>query len=131
MIRNQFIIVAGLSFLFLLLFIVVLGLRKINVSPWLLKEFFWRRRRTARNLEKYIVTCPLCGTKNPVNSDVFNFSNPYEKSIAKISNPAKNAEPQADLKGIDLSEIAKREDLNWIKRQVILRCAEIIQKLTA
>jgi len=131
MIRNQFIIVAVLSFLFLLLLIVVLGLRKINVSPWPLKDFFWRRRRVAPNLEKYIVACPLCGTKKPVNSDLFNHSNPYEKSIAKISNPVHNAVSQADLKGIDLTEIAKHEDLYWIKRQVILRCAEIIQKLTA
>ena len=96
-----------------------------------INDFFWRRCRVALNPEKYIVTCPLCGTKKPVNSDLFNHSNPYEKSIAKISNPVHNPASQADLKGIDLTEIAKHEDLNWIKRQVILRCAEIIQKLTA
>jgi hypothetical protein len=69
-IRIQFIIIAVLSFLFLLLFIAELDLRKIGISPLLQKDIFWRRRRVAPNLEKYIATYPLCGAKKSVNSDI-------------------------------------------------------------
>jgi hypothetical protein len=48
----------------------------------------------------------------------------------KKSIPARNAESQVNEEGVDLSVIAKRKDLYWVKRQVILRCDEITQKLT-
>ena len=131
MVRNQFIIAAAVSFLCLLLFIVVLGWRKINVSPRLLKDFLRHRRQESPKPDNHVIMCPMCGTNKAVNADGFCHSHPYGKSIAKISNPAQNAECRTDLKGIDLSEIAERQDLDWIKRQIILRCAEIIQKLTA
>jgi len=130
-IRNQFIIAAALSFLCILLIMLVLGWRKIKINPWLLKDFFGRRRQVSPKPDNHIIMCPMCGTKKTVNGDGFYHQHHYEKSIAKISNPAPNDEYHADLKGIDLSEIAKRQDLYWIKRQIILRCAEIIQKLTA
>ncbi len=131
MVRNQFMIAAALSFLCLLLFMVMLGWRKINVNPRLLKDFFWHRRQEAPRADKHVIMCPMCGTNKTVNADGFYHPHLYEKSIAKISNPGQNAECHADLKGIDLSEIADRQDLYGIKRQIILRCAEIIQKLTA
>jgi hypothetical protein len=129
-VRNQFIIAAAISFLCLLLFIVVLSWRKINVNPRLLKDFFRHRRQESPKPDNHVITCPMCGTKKTVNADGFYHLQPYKKSIAKISNPAPNPEYHADLKGIDLSEIAKRRELYSIKRQIILRCAEIIQKLT-
>ena len=130
-IRNQFVLATAASLLCLLLFMAVLGRQKINVSLWPLKDFLGRRRRVPPEVDNHMIICPMCGTQKTVNSDGFNHSHSYGKSIAKISNPAPNPECQAELKGIDLSEIAKRRDLYWIKRQIILRCADIIQKLTA
>jgi hypothetical protein len=130
-IRNQFLIVALLSLLLFLLFILVQGLRQSNIRLGSLQDLLGRRQRVKPNLEKYCVTCPLCGTPKPVNADIFKYSKFYHKTIMRKANPGINDESQADLMTVDLAEISKRNDFHWIKRQVILRCAEIIQKLTA
>jgi hypothetical protein len=34
-------------------------------------------------------------------------------------------------KRIDINDLAKKEDLSWMRRQIIERCTEIIKKLAA
>lgn len=129
-IRNQFMGLVILSLMFLVLSILFLGLRKNNVRLWSPAAFFRRRRQTAHNPENFMVICPICGTKKSVDPGGPDPAFSYLKSNAKISNPGQHNNPQADMMRIDLTEIARREDLSWIKRQVILRCSEIIKKLT-
>jgi hypothetical protein len=80
-------------------------------------------------IENSNITCPLCGTEQSfsregfadINLDKFLFI----KSVQDESNPI-GFRP---LKGIRLSEVSNREDLVWLKRQVIIRCTEVIKKL--
>jgi hypothetical protein len=73
----------------------------------------------------------MCGAQKRLYAEVFNPLQPEKKIVKKASKAGSIAGWTANSKGIDLTELANREDLLWIRRQVILRCAEIIQKLTA
>ena len=73
----------------------------------------------------------MCGAQKRLYAEVFSPSQPEKMIGKKASNPGSKAGWTANSKGIDLTELANREDLLWIRRQAILRCAEIIQKLTA
>lgn len=130
-IRNQFKYLAIFSFLVFLFFIFLMRLRSIVAIPVKLQNYFRRGHQADTNPQPSLVTCPLCGTQKPFSSEVFNHS--HHEGILSIK--ASQSDPKtgrpADSKGIDLSELAKRGDFFSIKRRVILRCAEIIQKLTA
>lgn len=130
-IRNQFKSAAIFSFLVFLLFIFVLRFRSIVAIPVKLITYFRHRPQTDTNPPPSRVTCPLCGTQKPFSSWIFNPSQPEGILGIKASTPGPKAGGPVHSKGIDLSELAKMEDFLWIKRRVILRCAEIIQKLTA
>jgi len=76
------------------------------------------------------VTCPLCGAKNPISDHLFN-SERYNWQTGSI-----NLEDSRELidtkiaERLDCPPAPQNQDLDGIKRRVILRCAEIIQKLT-
>lgn len=130
-IRNQFNNAAIFSCLIFLFFIVILRFRSIVAIPVKLTTYFQRRPQSDPIPQPSVVTCPLCGTQKPFRPEIFNHTHPEGILGIKVSTPGLKAGVAVHSKAIDLSELAKREDYLWIKRQVILRCAEIIQKLTA
>ena len=77
------------------------------------------------------IACPLCGTNQPFSQEVFNCINLNRFKIIRSTNSELKPEGSDKSKDIFLSEIAKRKDLGWLKRQVIVRCIEIIKKLAA
>lgn len=130
-IRNRFIIVAVVSGLILSSLVVILHLRNLGFTPWSLRGFSRTNPATPPNLEESRVTCPLCGTKKPFFDKVFSPSNLDRLLIIEASaHESGSGKPRAS-KGLNLSQFAKREDLSWMRRQVILRCTEIIRKLAA
>ena len=129
-IRNQFKNIAIYSILVLLLFIFLLRFRSIVAFPVKLRTYFRPSPRVDSKPETSLVTCAMCGTQKRFYSEIFNHSHPDGIMRKKASTRGSKAGWPADSKGINLAELAKREDLLWVKRQVILRCAEIIQKLT-
>jgi hypothetical protein len=130
-IRNQFIIVAVVSGLILLSLIVILRFRNIGYIPWRFGDFNRKKPITLPNSGKPRVTCPLCGTQKPLFKRVFNPSDLDRLLIIEASEPEPGSGKPADSRGLNLSQLAKREDFSWIKRQVIMRCTEIIRKLAA
>ena len=77
------------------------------------------------------ISCPLCGAKNPISEDLFN-SKKYNLQTDSI-NLCDGGESVIDAKlaeRIACSPASQNQNQYWIKRRVILRCAEIIQKLT-
>jgi hypothetical protein len=76
------------------------------------------------------ITCPLCGTQNAPSDTLFSQSN-IDKFLA-IGDPKQeiNAGDIADSSKNNPPKLAKTEDFSWIRRQIILRCTEIIKKLT-
>ncbi len=127
--RNRFIIVAVSSGLILLSVISILYFRSIRSVLVKFKDFKRTDLVMASIPEKPRVTCPLCGTQKPFSNRVF--SRPKLDRLLIIEAPKyepDDGEP-ADSKGINLSQLAERKDLSWIKRRVISRCTEIIRKL--
>ncbi|MGD8881615.1 MAG: hypothetical protein PVI82_06990 [Desulfobacterales bacterium] len=129
--RKQFLFIAVLSSLILLFLIAVL--RYPTIKPFLLKYLNLNRSSTAIDpaLQKKSILCPLCGTQQPVSGRLFKRS-ALDKFLRSghsehISNPVS----VADANKTDLPELAGKEDLSKMRRQIILRCIEIIKKLTA
>jgi predicted secreted protein len=129
--RKQFLFIAVLSCLILLFLVAVF--RYQTIKTFLLKYLNLNQSSAAIDpaLRKTPVICPLCGTHQPFSGKLFNRSG-LDKFLKTgdsklISNPG----GVADSKKPDLPEPAGKEDLSRIRRQIILRCTEIIKKLTA
>jgi hypothetical protein len=129
-IRNQFLIVAVLTCVILLLLIVSFRYYPgIWATPVRLMRPFRRVYVSDAALESSLVTCPLCGAQNTFSRELFKRSNFGRLLIIRASSNKSGPGADADLKGMRLSDLAKRDDLSWFKRQIVLRCAEIIKKL--
>ena len=129
-IRNQFLIVAVLTCVILLLLIASFRYYPgIWVNPMRYMSAFRRNHLSEGALESSVVTCPLCGTQNPFSRELFKRSNFGRLLIVRPSSNKSGPGGDADLKGMRLSDLAGRDDLLWLKRQIVLRCAEIIKKL--
>ncbi len=77
------------------------------------------------------IACPLCGTRKPLSATLFKRSNLDPHLTGGLMMQNVNINP-----GVTSSEKAAQthnvtDDLLWLKRRIILRCAEIIKKLTA
>jgi hypothetical protein len=94
-----------------------------------LKDFKRTNLVMASIPEKPRVTCPLCGTQKPLSNRVFSRPKLDRLLIIEASKYEPGDGEPADSKGINLSQLAERKDLSWIKRRVISRCTEIIRKL--
>ena len=79
--------------------------------------------------ETTCIACPLCGTNKPFSQEVFNDINLERFRIIRSTNSELKPGGSDKSKDIFLSEIVRRKDLGWLKRQVIIRCIEIIKKL--
>lgn len=127
--RNRFIIVAVSSGLILLSVISILYFRSIRSVLVKFKDFKRTNLVMASIPEKPRVTCPLCGMQKPLSNRVFSHPKLDRLLIIEASKYEPGDGEPADSEGINLSQLAERKDLSWIKRRVISRCTEIIRKL--
>jgi hypothetical protein len=76
------------------------------------------------------ITCPLCGAQNAPSETFFSRSN-LDKFLAAgdVQRVVRDGDDAAGEKS-NPHKPAKTEDFSWIRRQIILRCTEIIKKLT-
>lgn len=73
--------------------------------------------------------CPVCGSHKPLTRSFLLEVNLDRYPVVR---PAGNSNGPANLllaQGVNLREISTREDLGWLRRQMIHRCADIIKKL--
>jgi hypothetical protein len=112
---------------FALLVVDFNGVRPLMAAA---KERIRRWTGGARALpDRREMVCPVCGSLKPldrsfvleVNLDRYPVLRPAGKDNG-------NAVPLF-RDGIGLREISRREDLGWLRRQMIRRCADIIKKL--
>ena len=129
--RNIFLVIAGLSCLVLLIFILVFGYR--STSGFLIKAFNFKRPHSAINStgNDALVVCPLCETHKPFSDRVFHRSNLERFLTIGNANAGSNTGRVAHGKRIDIDDLARNEDLSCMRRQIIGRCTEIIKKLAA
>jgi len=129
--RNQYLFIAVSSCLVLLYLLIVF--RYETIRTFLVKYINDKRSKPVMDSisKGSPVHCPLCGTQKPFSDKLFNRSNPDRFFTIRATKHGPNAGDVADSKRIDLLELAKKEDLSWIRRRIILRCTEIINKLVA
>lgn len=127
---KQFAIIAVSSSLILLLLVIIFRYQTIRTF---LGKFF---NLNNSNIEmdsiakRSGITCPLCGTQNASSDTLFSKSN-IDKFL--VMGKSKNSANDGDNAGASKNiprKLAKTEDFSWMRRQVILRCTEIIKKLT-
>ena len=67
--------------------------------------------------------------RKPLSEGVFNEPRLDKALIIEALEHESGGGKFADSNGVTLSELSRRDDLSWIRRQVIFRCTEIIRKL--
>ena len=128
--RYGFILISISSFVILVL--VLTGLYFKDLRPI---TGAWKTRYRLKGsfdpglFEHSNMSCPLCGAEQPFSQECFSDINLDKFLFVKSMRDGFNPSGIRPLKGIRLSEVSNREDLGWLKRQVILRCTEIIKKL--
>ncbi len=129
--RNGFLIIAGLSCLALLVFILVFRYR--STGGFLMKAFKFNRPNSATEstVNESLVVCPLCGTQKPFSKGVFQRSNLDRFLTIGTALDGSKSGSVAQGRKIDIKDLARKEDLSWMRRQIIERCTEIIKKLAA
>lgn len=127
--RKQFIFIAISSCLILLFLVAVF--RYQTIKAFMMKYLNFNRSNVAMNttLNSSLISCPLCGTQQPLSRKLFKQSSIDKFLTTGDSKLESNLGDTADSKRVDSQELQKKEDLSWIRRQIILRCTEIIKKL--
>jgi len=118
--------------IFILLVFVLAGLYFGGLKPITsaLKTRYSPKVSFARGFfENLNMSCPLCGAEQPFSREGFSDINLDKFLIVKSVQDGSNPDRFQPSKGILLSGVSNREDLGWLKRQVIFRCTEIIKKL--
>lgn len=132
--RSQFKIAAFSVTLLFIVFVIAARYPDIS-SGWMKMRSLYRHKPdTLTEIDPVMtdafVTCPLCGTRKAFCSDVFGHSDLEDVFLFRIPENAKDIGTHTVSGGIQLTELGKREDLSWLKRKVIMRCSEIIMKLS-
>lgn len=128
--KKRFCFFALSSFTIMLLVIIVLYYKEVSSIVSKMRAAY-RSQAGRRDIfaETTHIVCPLCGTSKPFSQDVFNCINLNRFRIIRSTNSELKSGEFYKSKDIFLSEISKRKDMSWLKRQVIVRCQEIIKKL--
>jgi hypothetical protein len=75
------------------------------------------------------VICPVCGNHKPLNRSFLLQANLDRYPVVRSTRRENDTAQLLLAKGVNLREISRREDLGWLRRQMIHRCADIIKKL--
>jgi hypothetical protein len=128
--QKQFAIIAVASSLILLFLLIIFRYQSIRSSVD--KYFNLSHSNTAMDpaAKRSDITCPLCGIRNTPSDTLF--SRPHIDKFLLIGDSPHgvNDGDTDDLPKNNPHKNAKNEDIQRIRRQIILRCTEIIKKLT-
>ncbi len=75
------------------------------------------------------VICPVCGSHKTLNRSFLLAANLDRYPVVRPARKENGATAQMPAQGVNLREISRSEDLGWLRRQMIHRCADIIKKL--
>ena len=74
--------------------------------------------------------CPVCGNHKPLSRSFLLQANLDRYPVVRSTRKDNGTAQLLPAKGVNLREISRREDLGWLRRQMIHRCADIIKKLS-
>ncbi len=75
------------------------------------------------------VICPVCGSHKPLTRSFMLDANLDRYPVVRPSRKENGTAGLLLAKGVNLRDISSREDLGWLRRQLVNRCADIIKKL--
>jgi len=128
--QKAFATIAVSSSLILLFLIIILRYQSIKTFLGKSLNVNYSNTEMDSMAKRSVITCPLCGTPNAPCDTLFSQSN-LDKFLAmgNAKNSANDGDIADSLKN-NPQKLAKTEDFSWMRRQIILRCTEIIKKLT-
>ena len=129
--KNQFIIVSVTSFVVLLLIFAAFRYRAAGTLWRKFSDNKTLKPATDLNTKDSLFQCPMCGTQKHFSRDFFKQSDRGNFLTIGTAMPNSNSAPESGIEKIELHDLTTKTDLSWLKRQVILRCTEIINKLAA
>ena len=129
--RKQFIFIAVASCLILLMLVAVF--RYATIKDFMIKYLDVKRSAiaTRTTVNGTLINCPLCGTQQPLSRKLFKKSSLDKFWSSRNWKFESNPESDTRSKSPNMQELEKKEDLSWLKRKIILRCTDIINKLAA
>jgi len=129
--KYGFILTAISSFIILLLVLTGLYFKGFKPITHALKTRYSKKLTFPLGFsESSNIACPLCGIEQTFSRERFTDINLDKFLIIQSAQNVSEPDQFRPPRGISLSEIANREDLVWLKRQVVLRCIEIIKRLS-
>lgn len=76
------------------------------------------------------VICPVCGSHKSLSRSFMLQANLDRYPVIRSARRENGTTQLLPDKGVNLREISRRDDLGWLRRQMIHRCADIIKKLS-
>ena len=129
--RKQFIFIAVASCPILLILVAVF--RYATIKAFVIEYLYVKRPGTATRttVNGTLINSPLCGTHQPLSRKLFKRSSLDKFWSSRNWKFESNPGSDTDSKRSNMQAAEKKEDLSWIKRQIIFRCTDIIKKLAA
>jgi uncharacterized membrane protein affecting hemolysin expression len=131
-VRKLFMIIAIISGLFLLVLIILFRYASIKTRvSKILDSGPLVDKIKVTDAKAAPVVCPLCGNHHQLSATIFESSNVDQFLDSGAATRSSEMSTVADNPAMDKQSLEIPEDLSWLKRRIIMRCTEIIQKLTA
>ena len=74
------------------------------------------------------LTCPVCGSHKPLTRSFLLQANLDRYPVLRSAHKENGTVQPLFAQGVNLREISHRDDLGWLRRQMIHRCADIIKE---
>jgi len=128
--KTQFVRVVVLSGVLVLMLMVALYYRQFAAFASRMSDRRQQNLAAAANLATSRFACPLCGQAQPFSKEAFEAAHVDPQAVVFAAASGSSRGTPAGGQGVFLNELGGREDLAWIKRRIILRCADIIRILS-
>lgn len=128
--KTQFMRVLVLSGLLVLALIAALYHRQIAGLASRMSDKRQQTLAAAADLTMSSFACPLCGQAQAFSKEALEPTSFDAQALVFSAGSESSRGTPPGGKGVFLNELGGREDLAWIKRRIILRCADIIRILS-
>ncbi|BBO67178.1 hypothetical protein DSCA_11080 [Desulfosarcina alkanivorans] len=127
---SGFFLSAVISFLLIIFVLLVVDFHGVRPLKAAMQERFrvWAYADGRLQDDRELI-CPVCGSHKPLNPSFLLQANLDRYPVVRSARKENGSAQLLIDKGINLREISRREDLGWLRRQMIHRCADIIKKL--
>jgi hypothetical protein len=125
-----FFLTAMVSLFVIVFVLLIIDFRGIQPLKAAIREKigYWMRGDGALQAGREVI-CPVCGSHKPLTRSFLLEANLDRYPVVVPSRVEDGAAQRLLAQGVNLRDISRREDLGWLRRQMVHRCADIIKKL--